>query len=44
MKENLQISCEELREMADVNPDEVEVIVEMMIEAEAEDELCSDFN
>ena len=40
MKEMLQISCADLREMADSNPDEVEVIVEMMIEAEAE--LCND--
>ena len=40
----MQISCEELREMAEVSPDEVEVIVEMMIEAEAESDLCRDFN
>ena len=40
MKEMLQISCADLREMADSNPDEIEVIVEMMIEAEAE--LCND--
>ena len=44
MNESMQISCEELREMADLNPEEVEVIVEMMIEAEAEADLCSDFN
>lgn len=42
MNEMLQISCAELREMADANPDELEVIVEMMIEAEAE--LCTDFS
>jgi hypothetical protein len=40
MKEMLQISCAELRELADSSPEELEVIVEMMIEAEAE--LCSD--
>ena len=40
MKEMLQISCAELREMADISPDELEVIVEMMIEAEVE--LCID--
>lgn len=38
----LQISCSELRELADSNPDEIEVIVEMMIEAEAE--LCADMS
>jgi hypothetical protein len=42
MKNMLQISCADLREMADTNPDEIEVIVEMMIEAEAE--LCSDLS
>ena len=40
MKEMLQISCADLRELADISPDELEVIVEMMIEAEAE--LCND--
>jgi hypothetical protein len=40
MNEMLQISCDELREMADVSPDELEVIVEMLIEAEVE--LCVD--
>lgn len=44
MNETMQISCEELRELAEVNPEEVEVIVEMMIEAEAEADICSDFN
>jgi hypothetical protein len=42
MEDMLQISCTELREMADVNPEEIEVIVEMMIEAE--EELCDDLN
>ncbi|MES9851505.1 MAG: hypothetical protein ABW170_06680 [Candidatus Thiodiazotropha sp. L084R] len=40
MNEMLQISCAELRAMAESNPDEIEVIVEMMIEAEAD--LCQD--
>lgn len=40
MNEMLQISCAELRELADANPVEIEVIVEMMIEAEAD--LCND--
>lgn len=42
MKEMLQISCADLRELADISPDELEVIVEMMIEAEAE--LCSEIS
>ena len=42
MNDMLQISCADLREMADISPDELEVIVEMMIEAEAE--LCADLN
>jgi hypothetical protein len=42
MEEMLEISCTELREMADSNPEELEVIVEMMIEAE--EELCSDLS
>lgn len=42
MEEMLQISCTELREMADSNPEELEVIVEMMIEAE--EELCADLS
>lgn len=42
MNEMLQISCAELLKLADANPDELEVIVEMMIEAEAE--LCTDFS
>jgi hypothetical protein len=40
MNEMLQITCSDLRDMADTNPDEIEIIVEMMIEAEAE--LCGD--
>jgi hypothetical protein len=42
MNEMLQISCADLREMADISPEELEVIVEMMIEAD--EELCRDFN
>jgi hypothetical protein len=42
MNEMLQISCTELRELANISPDELEVIVEMMIEAE--EELCNDQN
>jgi hypothetical protein len=34
----LQVECAELRELAEQNPTEIEVIVEMMIEAE--EELC----
>lgn len=40
MNEVLQISCSELREMAESNPNEIEVIVEMMIEAEVD--LCQE--
>ena len=40
MEEMLQIRCDELRELADDNPEELEVIVEMMIEAE--EELCEE--
>ncbi len=42
MEDMLQITCAELRELVDSSPDELEVIIEMMIEAEAE--LCSDRN
>ena len=42
MNEMLQISCTELRELANISPDELEVIVEMMIEAE--EDLCSDIS
>ena len=34
----LQIDCAELRELAEEHPQEMEIIVEMMIEAE--EELC----
>lgn len=40
MSEALTISCVELREIAEANPDEIEVIVEMMIEAD--EELCQE--
>ncbi len=40
MKEMLEITCAELRDLVDSSPDELEVIVEMMIEADAE--ICSD--
>ncbi|MCW4233132.1 MAG: hypothetical protein N0E59_00585 [Candidatus Thiodiazotropha taylori] len=40
MNDMLLFSCAELRELAETNPDEIEVIVEMMIEAEAD--LCRD--
>lgn len=36
----LSISCAELRELAEESPMEMEVVVEMMIEAEVE--LCND--
>ena len=36
----LTISCEEWRELSDAYPREMEVIMEMMIEAEAD--LCGD--
>lgn len=38
--EFMSISCEELRELAEENPAEMEVVVEMMIEAEVD--LCDD--
>jgi len=40
MNDSLAISCAELREIAESNPDEIEVIVEMMIEAD--EELCQE--
>jgi hypothetical protein len=40
MNDMLLVSCAELREMAETHPDEIEVIVEMMIEAEAD--LCEE--
>ncbi len=36
--EMLKVDCAEWREVADENPSEMEVVVEMMIEAE--EELC----
>lgn len=36
MKDTLIVSCAELRELAETNPDEIEVIVEMMIEADVD--------
>lgn len=36
----LSINCEELRELAEESPTEMEVVVEMMIEADVE--LCDD--
>lgn len=38
--EMLEMQCAEWREVAEENPDEMEVVVEMMIEAE--EELCYD--
>ncbi|MET0065217.1 MAG: hypothetical protein ABW076_02630 [Candidatus Thiodiazotropha sp.] len=40
MNENLAITCDELRELAETHMQEVEVIIEMMIEADAE--LCQE--
>ncbi|MEJ2609186.1 MAG: hypothetical protein P8179_03650 [Candidatus Thiodiazotropha sp.] len=40
MNEMLEISCTELRELAEANPVEIEVIIEMMIESDTE--LCKD--
>lgn len=39
-EDNLKVECADLREMAEENPVEMEVVVEMMIEAE--EELCLD--
>ena len=38
MTDSLIFTCAELRDLAESNPTEMEIIVEMMIEAEAE--LC----
>ena len=38
MSDELMFTCEELRELADAFPDEIEIIVEMLIESETE--LC----
>ncbi|MEJ2402736.1 MAG: hypothetical protein P8171_00380 [Candidatus Thiodiazotropha sp.] len=40
MKDPLALSCEELRELADTHMQELEIIIEMMIDAEVE--LCQD--
>ena len=40
MSDTLLFTCEELRDLAETNPREIEIIVEMMIEAEAE--LCEE--
>ncbi|MET0026550.1 MAG: hypothetical protein ABW101_02840 [Candidatus Thiodiazotropha sp.] len=40
MKDPLAITCDELRELAEIHMLEVEVIIEMMIEADAD--LCQD--
>ena len=38
-QDSLKIECDELREIAEQNPNEAAIIVEMLIEAE--EELCS---
>lgn len=38
--ENLTLDCAELRKLAEENPAEIDVIVEMLIEAE--EELCTE--
>ena len=38
MNDPLLFTCEELREIAEINPIELEIIIEMMIEADAD--LC----
>jgi hypothetical protein len=40
MSDELIFTCEELRELADAFPDEIEIIIEMLIESEAE--LCQE--
>ncbi|EGV50702.1 hypothetical protein Ga0074115_1282 [endosymbiont of Ridgeia piscesae] len=40
MKDMLSLTCEEFREISETNPNEVEIIVEMLIEAEVE--LCKE--
>jgi len=39
-EDSLKVKCAELLEMAEENPSEVEIIVDMLIEAE--EELCGD--
>jgi len=38
--EALKIACADLRELTEENPDEMELVVEMLIEAD--EELCAD--
>ena len=40
MSDSLIFTCEELRDLADTFPAEIEIIVEMLIESEAE--LCQE--
>jgi hypothetical protein len=40
MPDSLIYSCEELRELADTYPEEIEIIVEMLIESD--EELCAE--
>jgi hypothetical protein len=42
MNDTLLFSCAELRELAETNPEEIEVIVEMLIEAD--EDLCQDIS
>ena len=36
MSDELIFTCEEMRDLADAFPDEIEIIVEMLIESDAE--------
>ena len=36
MSDKLTFTCEELRELADAFPDQIEIIIEMLIESDAE--------
>ncbi|MEN8179432.1 MAG: hypothetical protein ABFS39_12570 [Pseudomonadota bacterium] len=36
MSDSLLFTCEELREIAEIHPTELEIIIEMMIEADAD--------
>ena len=40
MSDELNFTCEELRELADAFPDQIEIIIEMLIESDAE--LCQE--
>jgi hypothetical protein len=42
MNDTLLFSCAELRELAETHPEEIEVIVEMLIEAD--EDLCQDIS